>query len=106
MENIYLTIHKVGNGRFRFFVPTIYSKSIFKKRKQKVFIKIGDLEFRTHTTCGPIDFDKPLTPNQKKGYDLYSLEISDWIIKNSFPKGTKIYFNFEFKNSVIYLINK
>jgi hypothetical protein len=106
MDKIYLTIHKVGNGKFRFYVPTIYSKSIFKKRKQQVIIKIGDLEFRTHTTCGPIDFEKPIGPKQKKGYDLYSLEISNWIENNKEKIGSKIDFYFQLKGSLIVLVLK
>jgi hypothetical protein len=106
MNIIYLTIHNVGNERYRFYVPSIFSKSIFKKRKQQVIIKIGDLEFRTHTTCGPIDYDKPLLPKQKKGYDLYSLEISNWIERNKEKRGTKIDFYFKFDGSFIVLIMK
>lgn len=106
MDQIYLTIHKVGNGKFRFYVPTIYSKSIFKKRKQQVIIKIGGLEFNTKTTCGPIDFDNPLLPKQKKGYDLYSLEISNWIEKNKEKIGTKIDFHLKLEGSFIVLVMK
>ena len=101
---IYLTIHKVGNGKFRLYVPSIYSRHIFKKRKQKVIIKINDLEFNTHTTCGPICFEKPILPKQKKGYDLYSLEISDWIEENSHLRGTKIYFKVKIIEPFVTLI--
>jgi hypothetical protein len=108
MNKIELTIHKVGNGSFRFFIPSIPSKEIFKKRKQKVILIIDNKEFPTHTTCGPIDWSN-LKKNQKKGYDLYSSKISKWIIdnelyiKDSNGKCRKVEFVFSYRDKVIIL---
>ena len=82
---ITLKIHSVGNGKFRFYVKSVDSRLIFKKRKQKVIIHIGGQRFETHTTCGPKDW-KNLKVDSKKGYDLYNKEISDWIIKRGYNK--------------------
>lgn len=111
MNKIELTIHKVGNGSYRFFIPSIPSKEIFKKRKQKVILIIDNKEYHTHTTCGPLDWDN-MKKNQKKGYDLYSSEISEWIIdnrlhlKDSNGKCQKVEFVISNKIDVIYLTKK
>ncbi|MHA8062064.1 hypothetical protein PQG22_12410 [Aquirufa beregesia] len=81
MIEIELTIHSAGNGRYRFFVPSKHSRELFRKRKQKVILYIDNIPYLTHTTCGPLDWDN-MKKNQKKGYDLYSSEISKWIIEN------------------------
>ena len=85
MTKIKLSVHNGGNGKYRFFIPNTPSKEIFKKRKQKVIIIIEGQEFHTHTTCGPKDWNN-LKVGSKKGYDLYSYEISNWIIKKGFYK--------------------
>jgi hypothetical protein len=82
---ITLTIHSGGNGKYRFYINSIDSRLIFKKRKQKVIIHIDGQRFETHTTCGPKDW-KNLKVGSKKGYDLYSKDISNWIIKKGFFK--------------------
>jgi hypothetical protein len=82
---ITLKIHSGGNGKYRFYINSVDSRKIFKKRKQKVIIHINGQRFETHTTCGPIDW-KNLKVGSKKGYDLYSKKISDWIIKRGYHK--------------------
>jgi len=82
---ITLTIHSGGNGKYRFYINSVDSRKIFKKRKQKVIIHINGQRFETHTTCGPKDW-KNLKVGSKKGYDLYSKKISDWIIKRGYHK--------------------
>lgn len=79
MKTVILSIHSGGNGKYRFYINSIDSRLIFKKRKQKVRIFIDNYEFETHTTCGPLDGNFDV--KGKKGFDLYSLEISNWIIK-------------------------
>jgi hypothetical protein len=85
MKQIHLVVHNAGNEKYRFYIPFIYSKSIFKTRKQKVLIKIRGNEFNTHTTCGPKSWNE-VGIGIKKGYDLYSIEISNWIIQNNYHK--------------------
>ena len=111
MNKIELTIHKVGNGSYRFFIPSISSKEIFKKRKQKVILVIDSKEYPTHTTCGPLDWEN-MKENQKKGYDLYSSEISKWIIdnrlhiKDSKGKCQKVEFVISYRDKIIVLTKK
>ena len=96
MKIITLSVHNGWNGKYRFYVNSVDSRLIFKNRKQKVVILIDGHRFETHTTCGPKDW-KNLKVGSKKGYDLYSKEISDWIIKNKYFKkasGECIKFNF------------
>ena len=97
MKAITLSVHNGGNGKFRFFVPIQPSNTIFKIRKQKVKINIEGNIFETHTTCGPKDGYSEIIG--KKGYDLYSSGISDWIIKKGYNlkvNGTKCK-TFDFK---------
>jgi hypothetical protein len=111
MKEVELTIHSVGNGKFRFYVPSIPSREVFKKRRQDVILVIDNEEYPTHTTCGPLDWDH-MKKNQKKGYDLYSSDISKWIIKKelnikgSDGKCRKIKFLILFKNNVIFLFKQ
>ena len=88
MKKITLSVHNGGNGKYRFYVNSIDSRLIFKNRKQKVEINIGGKKFETHTTCGPKDWNN-LKVGSKKGYDLYSSEISKWIIEKGFDKKIK-----------------
>jgi hypothetical protein len=85
MKVITLSVHNGGNGNYRFYVNSIDSRQIFMKRKQKVKINIEGQEFHTHTTCGPKDWNN-LKVGSKKGYDLYSSDISNWIINKRFYK--------------------
>jgi hypothetical protein len=85
MKTIILSIHNGGNGKYRFYVNSVDSRLIFKNRKQKVIIYVDGNKFETHTTCGPKDWNN-LKIGSKKGYDLYSSEISKWIIKKGFHK--------------------
>ncbi|HMK06308.1 MAG TPA: hypothetical protein VK476_02195 [Flavobacterium sp.] len=76
MTNIVLTVQPCGNGKFRLGLSLNDSRSYFKKRKQQVLIIVGTRVFNTQTTCG----------SDKKGYDLYSTEINEWIIENNYHK--------------------
>jgi hypothetical protein len=64
---ITLTIHSGGNGKYRFYINSIDSRLIFKKRKQMVIIHIEGQKFETHTTCGPKNW-KNLKVGSKKGW--------------------------------------
>lgn len=85
MKIITLSVHNGGNGEFRFYINSIDSRLIFKNRKQKVIIHFDRKIFETHTTCGPKNWNN-LNVGSKKGYDLYSSEISQWIIKKHYNK--------------------
>ncbi len=103
---ITLTIHSGGKGKYRFYVNSIDSRLIFKKRKQKVIIHIDGQRFETYTTCGPKDW-KNLKVGSKKGYDLYSRDISEWIIKKGSHKknnGNCKTFDFKWKRKGEYII--
>ena len=108
MEVVKLTIHSAGNSKYRFYIPCNASRVLFRKRKQKVILNIDNISFPTHTTCGPLDWNK-LKKNQKKGYDLYSSDISKWIIDNKFHlkniDGTSknVSFTFVIQNELIKL---
>jgi hypothetical protein len=82
---IKLSIQNGGIRVYRFYIPSKESRFVFKKRKQKVLIKVRNKVFLTHTTCGPKDWTN-LKAGSKKGYDLYSKNISDWIIKSGLYK--------------------
>lgn len=89
MKTIWLSLQDAGNGKKRFGISSKISSEIFKGRYIPVEIRIDDLIFQTETTCGiPYENGKPKTmtrngnPYKKKGYDLYSREISNWIIEN------------------------
>lgn len=92
METIFLTRQDGGNGKKRFGVSLWDSLNIFKNRYVKVEIYIDETnKFPTQTTCGipfengkPEELNKNGVPFNKKGYDLYSKEISNWIIKNEY----------------------
>ena len=66
---IELTVHSVGNGKYRFYIPPKSSREVFEERRRVVFLVIDNEDYHTHTTCGPIDWNN-LKKNQKKGYDM------------------------------------
>jgi hypothetical protein len=108
MKVIELTIHSAGNDRYRFYIPSNLSKDLFQKRKRTVILYLENIPFQTHTTCGPLDWNN-MKKKQKKGYDLYSLKISNWIIdnkmhfKNIDNKCRKVSFNVIIKGEIIEL---
>jgi hypothetical protein len=108
---IELTVHSVGNGKYRFYIPPKSSREVFEERRRVVILVISNEEYPTHTTCGPLDWNN-LKKNQKKGYDLYSLKISNWIIekglhfKDSNGKCRKLKFEISYKDEVIVLTEK
>lgn len=76
-----LTVQSFGNKSYRLGISLLDSKSIFlSERHISVRLKIQKQIIETKTTCGP-----PLS----KGFDLYSAEISKWIIYNNFHKYKK-----------------
>lgn len=84
-----LTVQRSGNKSYRLGISLSDSKSIFlSQRHISVRLKIQTHIIETKTTCGP-----PLP----KGFDLYSSELSKWIIHNKFhkyPKGKPTKLNF------------
>ncbi len=106
MNIITLSVHNGGNGKYRFYINSDNSRLIFKNRKQKVIIHIDGHKFETHTTCGPKNW-KNIKIGSKKGFDLYSKEISKWIIKKGFNKKIKgkcKTFNFSWKRKGEFII--
>ena len=107
---IELTVHRVGNGKYRFYIPSKPSREVFQKRKRDVILVIENEKYPTQTTCGPLDWDN-MKKNQKKGYDLYSSEISKWIIDNSLHlkdsngKCRKVEFLSSYRDGLIILTN-
>ena len=111
MKKIELTVHSVGNGKYRFYIPPKPSREVFEKRRQDVILVIDNEKYPTHTTCGPIDWDN-MKKNQKKGYDLYSSGISKWIIdnrlhiKDSKGKCQKVEFVISYRDKIIVLTKR
>jgi hypothetical protein len=73
--------------KYRLGISLKDSKAIFKTRKRKVLIELDNLNIETKTTCG----------SEKKGFDLYGIQIDSWIKRNKFcdyekGKPTKLYF--------------
>jgi len=101
MCKIILTVQPTGNGNYRFGINTKDSREIFKKRGVPVKIKLDEnLTIYTKTTCGCIDFEHDCKV-RKKGYDLYHIDISEWIKERNFcnykkGKPTKLDFKAKF----------
>lgn len=108
---IELTVHSFGNGRYRFYIPPKPSREVFEERRRVVILVIDNEDYHTHTTCGPLDWEN-MKVNQKKGYDLYSSEISKWIIdnrlhiKDSKGKCKTVVFVISYRDDVILLTKK
>lgn len=94
---IILTVQPIGSGKFRLGIPYYDSKNVFKNRGIILELVLSQtITVLSKTTCGP-----PL----KKGFDIYSREISDWIIYNNFHnyqkrKPTKLRFEFDDINNI------
>ena len=82
-EKIFLVVQSCGyKKKYRLGINTKNSQELFKKRGVSVHVILGESStVNVKTTCG--------TPNNpingkkyKKGYDLYSKKISDWIMEN------------------------
>jgi hypothetical protein len=85
MEEIILTVQKTGSSKFkyRFGISVSDSLRYFKYRNRIVVLRIFDKIFISETTCGQFVFNERNNCFKiKKGYDLYSQEISDFIEKN------------------------
>ncbi len=100
-----LTVQSCGgnNTRYRLGINIEDSKKYFKKRKIDILISIGIEKFHIKTSCGKIEKEKFL-----KGFDLYSKELSQFIIDNNWNnyvqmKPTKIDFNYENIDNLIEL---
>lgn len=84
-NTIYLTVQSNGSGGYRLGINSCDSKEIFKKRKQCVILKLGDLSVPCKTACGvPNWYKKKSDFKGKKGYDLNNKCLSKWIIDNRF----------------------
>lgn len=108
MDKLKLTIQSCGGSkmRFRFGINISDSSKYFKKRWIKVIIIIGDKVFITKTTCGQWYHEDQI--HFKKGFDLYSAEISEFIISqnlNKYEKGNpkSLYFNIKIEIDCISL---
>jgi hypothetical protein len=93
---LFLTIHKVGNGKRRFYLNTEFSKGLNVFRGYTFIFHLEGETFNVKTTCG-----KPKTPTDgnkyKKGYDLYSREITHWIDNHPVrTKGCKVFFSYKY----------
>jgi len=91
---LFLTVHKAGNGKFRFYLNIKFSEELKVFRGYTFKFQLGGKTFDVKATCG-----KPKIPmdgkKYKKGYDLYSKEINDWIDNNPVKtKGCKVYFSY------------
>jgi flavin-dependent dehydrogenase len=94
---LFLTIHKVGNGKRRFYLNTEFSKGLNVFRGYTFIFHLEGETFNVKTTCG-----KPKIPvvgkKYKKGYDLYSKEIKHWIDNHPVRiKGCKVFFSYSNK---------
>ena len=111
MKEVTITVHSVSNGKYRFYIPPKHSREVFEKRKRIVILVIENKEYHTHTTCGPHDWEN-MKKNQKKGYDLYSSKISNWIIdnelhiKDSNGKCRKVQFVTSYRDKIIILTKR
>ena len=105
-EKIFLVVQSCGyKKKYRLGINTKNSQELFKQRGVSIHVILSELlKVKIKTTCG--------TPNNpikgkkyKKGYDLYSKEISDWIMENDFHcykygQPTKIEFEYYKTNSI------
>jgi hypothetical protein len=91
---LFLTIHKVGNEKRRFYLNTEFSKELNVFRGYTFIFHLEGETFNVKTTCG-----KPKIPKDgkkyKKGYDLYSKEINYWIDNHPVTtKRCKVFFSY------------
>lgn len=82
VSEIKLSIHKIGNNRFRFGVNIEDSAKVFQFKNRPVVLIIKNEVFFSQTTCGQIEFIENTSLKFKKGFDLYSKEISEFILNN------------------------
>jgi len=81
-QHIELSIHNAGKGKYRFGINISDSAKYFKKRDCVVVLQIQSQIFITKTTCGLLVYSEPSALKFKKGFDLYSKGISEFIIEN------------------------
>jgi hypothetical protein len=113
---ITLTVQSCGDGKFRFGLNTKDSAQYFIFKHLPVVIIIDETLYITKTTCGQHKFnEKDNSIIFTKGFDLYSEELSKFIIEKKWHnykrgKPTKIQFDIEkqsngivlkFKNKII-----
>lgn len=65
MSKVKLTVHSVGNGKYRFYIPPKPSRDVFEERRRVVILVINNEEYPTHTTCGPLDWDNMKNNHRK-----------------------------------------
>ena len=88
-NNIFLSIQSAGKNKYRLGISVNDSLNIFNCRGQAVEIHIPGLKInKCSTTCGNPCGDNGSwillntqtgKPYRKKGYDLYNLELSNWL---------------------------
>jgi hypothetical protein len=87
VKKIILVVQGCGSrklDKYRLGIRVKESTELFKYRGEIVSVQIPNYHTSiVKTTCGP---PKEVEPGKKykKGYDLYSKDISDWIIDNKF----------------------
>lgn len=85
MEQIEVTVQSCGGNKSKYRLGISTKNShLFKHRKVIVKFKIDDKTFITKTTCGQWYFNEKGDLIFTKGFDLYSKEISDYIIKMNY----------------------
>mgnify|MGYP000291548645 FL=1 len=119
INTILLSIQSAGKNNYRLGISVKDSLHIFKCRGQAVEIHIPGLKIiKCRTTCGnPCGDDgnwisiNPETGKsfRKKGYDLYNLDLSNWLRelperKSSIEWSKKLSFSFSTNPGVIKLV--
>lgn len=83
MYKMTVTIQSCGGDKTKYRLGISIKDSLkFKNRKVIVRFMIDDFIFETKTTCGQWYINDEGEIVFKKGFDLYSKEISDYIINN------------------------
>lgn len=107
MEEIILTVQKTGSTKFkyRFAVSVSDSTLFFRNRDCIVVLRIFNEIFITETTCGQFVFSESNSCFKiKKGFDLYSQEISEFIEHNKwFENKTGFSFRPQIRSKGIFL---
>ncbi len=82
MNKITVTIQSCGGNKSKFrFGISCKDSQLFNYRRVQVKFKINGKIFITKTTCGQWYINEKGELIFTKGFDLYSNEISDYIIK-------------------------
>ena len=119
INTILLSIQSAGKNKYRLGISVKDSLDIFKCRGQAVDIHIPGFKIiKCRTTCGnPCGDDgnwisinpKTKKPFRKKGYDLYNVDLSNWLCelltrKLSKEWSNKLTFSLSSNSGVIELV--